>query len=612
MTADIGRPPSDTFSDRVALFSLKSERAKRRLGWLTHLRLAAFVLAGLLLVLGGAREDPRWIVVVVGVLLFFAYAALVVEHRRATALTEYLDELRCLNEEALQRLARNWDLFRTPPVEQAGPEHPYAEDLNLFGPASLFQLLCTAATPVGRNTLRRWLLRPAMPETVVRRQEAVAELSPLVDLRDELTARGNLIGGVSSQVVDRFLRWTQDDRWILNRPWLLVFAWLLPLSTVIAVILQVTGVIPYHVWVFAVLGCAIVWRRFSTTIELTFRSASSGEKALSRFSILFRTVANESFEAPLLADIAKSLAGGREPAHRQMRSLDRILACSDVRFSGLLHGLLQLITLWDLHVLYALERWREENRSRVESWFSAYGELEALMALAGLAHGHPRWEFPIITSNEGALVVARELGHPLLAPEDCVTNDVQLGPPGTFLLVTGSNMAGKSTLLRAIGANVVLAQAGAPVCASSMSLPGVRLFTAMHVHDSLADGVSQFMAALNRLKLVVEAAECAERDDVTFVYLLDEILQGTNAAERQTAVRRIVRHMLETGAIGATSTHDLTLADTDDLEVAARLAHFQETIEQTAEGPVLSFDYKLKPGLATSTNALRLMDIVGL
>lgn len=173
-------------------------------------------------------------------------------------------------------------------------------------------------------------------------------------------------------------------------------------------------------------------------------------------------------------------------------------------------------------------------------------------------------------------------------------------------------MSGKSTLLRAIGVNVVLAQAGGPVCATRLRLPPVRVFTAMHAHDSLAEGISQFMAALGRLKLAVDAAREAEVESVAFLYLLDEILQGTNAAERQIAVRKIVRHMLKTGAIGAISTHDLTLAEPEDLTGAAHAVHFRETIQSTAAGPRLSFDYELRPGIATSTNALELMDIVGL
>jgi DNA mismatch repair ATPase MutS len=201
-----------------------------------------------------------------------------------------------------------------------------------------------------------------------------------------------------------------------------------------------------------------------------------------------------------------------------------------------------------------------------------------------------------------------------LLPDDTrVDNDVEVGPPGTFLMVTGSNMSGKSTLLRAIGANIVLAQAGGPVCATRMSLPAAQLWTVMRVEDSLLRGVSYFMAELQRLKQVVEAARQAhEKGEARLFYLLDEILQGTNTAERQIAARRVITYLIEMGAIGAVSTHDLTLADSPELADSARLVHFTEQVHggNGAGGPQMRFDYKLRPGIATSTNALKLMDIV--
>jgi DNA mismatch repair ATPase MutS len=203
----------------------------------------------------------------------------------------------------------------------------------------------------------------------------------------------------------------------------------------------------------------------------------------------------------------------------------------------------------------------------------------------------------------------------LIAPAVRVDNDVEVGPPGKFLLVTGSNMSGKSTLLRAIGVNIVLAQAGGPVCASSLTMPPVRLWTVMRVEDSLERGVSYFMAELQRLKLVVDAARQAPPDggvDRRLFYLLDEILHGTNTRERQIAARRVIMYLVSTGALGAVSTHDLTLAEDPQVAAAARMVHFVETVREGdgAHAPAMTFDYKLRPGLATSTNALKLMEIV--
>jgi DNA mismatch repair ATPase MutS len=243
--------------------------------------------------------------------------------------------------------------------------------------------------------------------------------------------------------------------------------------------------------------------------------------------------------------------------------------------------------------------------------------VEALAALAGLAHDNPAWAFPDFAPAATALE-ARGLGHPLLPADGRVVNDVTVGPVGAFLLVTGSNMSGKSTLLRALGVNVALAGAGGPVCAGALRLPPVALWTSMRVQDSLARGVSYFMAELQRLKQIVDAARPGaaggdgDAGGRRVLYLLDEILQGTNTAERQIAARRIVLFLVERGALGAVSTHDLTLADEPAVAAVAHPVHFTETFATTADGPAMSFDYRLRPGIATSTNALRLMELVGL
>ena len=264
---------------------------------------------------------------------------------------------------------------------------------------------------------------------------------------------------------------------------------------------------------------------------------------------------------------------------------------------------------WDVHVLVALERWKERSGHRVGDWLDATGEAEALAALAALAADHPDWTMPAL-DPDAHTVEARALGHPLIAPGICIRNDVEIGPAGSFLLVTGSNMSGKSTLLRALGLNAVLAQAGGPVCAARLRMPPLRVVTSMRVDDSLAEGVSYFMAGLQRLKMVVEAARSPGGVTPRTLYLLDEILQGTNSAERRVAARTVLRHLLETDAIGAVTTHDLSLAEADDLTTRGVAVHFTESVDDGAEG--LAFDYRLRSGIAKSTNALKLLEMAGL
>jgi DNA mismatch repair ATPase MutS len=281
----------------------------------------------------------------------------------------------------------------------------------------------------------------------------------------------------------------------------------------------------------------------------------------------------------------------------------------------MLYAVLQVLVLWDFHVVWRLERWQAEAGAHLREWLAALGEAEALAALATLAHDNPGWTLPELREGGPALVTATALGHPLIAPAHRVANDVAVGPASTVLLVTGSNMSGKSTLLRAIGLNVVLAQAGGPACAAAMRLPILAPWTSMRVQDSIEIGVSLFMAELRRLRQIVDSARAAAsqgRGARPVLYLLDEVLHGTNTAERRIAVRTVVGQLLRLGAIGAITSHDLALAEEGPLARAARPVHFRESFAETPEGPRMTFDYLLRPGLATSANALALLRMLGL
>jgi DNA mismatch repair ATPase MutS len=290
-----------------------------------------------------------------------------------------------------------------------------------------------------------------------------------------------------------------------------------------------------------------------------------------------------------------------------MRRLNNILGFAELRRgAAIFHFPIQALTLWDFWVFFALDRWRRTTGRRVRVWLQAVGELDALALLASARRDNPDWCLPDISPDPHIEAVAA--AHPLIPDVRRVSNDVTVGPPGTLLLITGSNMSGKSTLLRAIGLNVVLGQAGGPVCAARFNMPESDLQSSIRVQDSLELGLSYFMAALARLKGVVDAAE-HERPGRVLVYLLDEILQGTNSVERSLAVRAVARHLLDAGAIGAMTTHDLSLAGEEPLKTTARLVHFSETVDEQG---TMRFDYRLRPGLATSRNALRLMQMIGI
>jgi len=329
-------------------------------------------------------------------------------------------------------------------------------------------------------------------------------------------------------------------------------------------------------------------------------------------------VADHHAHSTRLKELQTRMLVADNDARKQINKLGLLVWLANIRRNGILfmvYLVFEFLFFWDIHILDLLEKWKASTGSKARGWFEDLGQWEALCALAQLKADHPEWKFPAvlqISSKTEALIDCRQLGHPLLDNKR-VANDVQVGPPGTVLLVSGSNMSGKSTLLRSIGVNAILAQMGSVVCASRMTLPPVHIESSMRIIDSLADGVSFFMAELKRLKEIVDTARSfSGRSDKSMLFLLDEILQGTNSRERQIAVSRVVRKLIDEDAIGAISTHDLDLATTDELKQACRSVHFSEQFHDVNGKRQMTFDYRMMKGIAETTNALKLLEMVGL
>ena len=613
--APAGRPdPLETYGHREAEAAGAAGLWRERSNALAQQRMWVFLLAAAAFVGYAFATDAKPLFTGGGLLLVVLFVVLVVRHRRARQNERWHSELAQVAREARYRRLRNWDGLEQP--SPAAPEdHPYADDLDVFGHASLYTLLGTTATRPGADTLVDWLLAPAPASTVRERQAAVQELTPAIEFRDELHAAGRIAGPVEMEEIASLLEWAEAPTWLVEERVVMWAAVVLPLATIVTIGIHVAGMAPF-LWmvpmVLTLLLIVILTVRphgLFGRIQEDFARASNGETGLRRYHELIARIAEQRFEASLLTEHRESLNPDGEAAADALARLFHLVEMSDLRFNGQLHFPVNVLTLWDVHILVRMERWKEIHGRNLRGWMEALGRVDALSALAGLAHCHPDWVFPEVGRTDPKILDAEQLGHPLLNPETAVRNDVEVGPPGSLLLVTGSNMSGKSTLLRALGANVVLAGAGGPVCAASMRLPTVDLRTSMRIRDSLEEGISYFMAELQRLKSVAEAAGAAR--DVPVLYLLDEILQGTNTAERQIAARRILRHLLDQETIGAVTTHDLTLADAPDLRERAVFVHFGESLEVRAGGPPIAFDYRLRPGIATSTNALRLMEIMG-
>jgi len=609
MSTSAATPVAAKYAERVERFGGIERRLARLAFQLTIALRAIAVLAAIAGVVAAFeyRSPAAW--AALAGLLLASSTLLMIRDRREHERRRY-EQLRMVNEQALARIARRWDDLHVPAVKAPQEFSDISADLEIFGRASLFQLVSTAESASGVRELRQWLSTPAAPEVARERQQAVAALAPELDRRQEFQVCGRLLAQSLTPPLD-FLRWAESDRPAFGP----VVIWLSRLSALAAALLiagLALGLFSAELGGSALAGLflanALFTAIFGGQVYAALNAVASGVAEARLNHGLYRLADGFPRTGAILSRIASRL----DDAMHEMGRLEKLVALAGLRRWLILYFPLEFLFLWDFHVVLLLERWRAAAGKRYRGWFDAVGELEALCALAALAHDNPAWSFPEFKS-EPRTIEAAELGHPLIAEDVRVANDVIVGPPGEILMVTGSNMSGKSTLLRAIGVNIVLAQAGGPVCAAKMSLPPTELATVMRVSDSLERGVSLFMAELRRLKQVVDRTNgSTSRTERQLCYLLDEILHGTNTSERHMASVRILERLVSAGAIGAVSTHDLGLCQAPEFGDRCRNVHFQETIWQDADRVRMTFDYRLRPGIAQTTNVRFLLDAVGL
>jgi hypothetical protein len=388
-----------------------------------------------------------------------------------------------------------------------------------------------------------------------------------------------------------------------------IVAVVMPVLTIGTAVASSFGLVPRAAFIVPFVLCLVILTSLRPRLAPNLEAASSKETALSRYAGMLAILENEKFEAPALVALQQRLRESGASATREMASLSRIVGFLDARNNEVFRFFIGPMLMWDLWCALALDAWRVRAGRVAFGWFRALAELEALASLAGFAFERPDHTFPHFVDD--ATFEAETLGHPLIEAEKRVANDVSVSGPAHALVVTGSNMSGKSTLLRAIGINVVLANVGAPVCAKSLKIGRLVVATSMRVSDSLDEGTSRFYAELKKLKLVLDLARKAKNGDVegTVLFLLDEILHGTNTRERLIGARAILRELLKQRAMGAVSTHDLGLGDLEsEMPEQVKNIHFEEQVA----GNVMTFDYKLRQGIVQSSNALRLMQMVGL
>ncbi|CAN5793449.1 MutS family DNA mismatch repair protein [soil metagenome] len=626
--------PRAWYEERVRGAAAEEERLEARLRRLATFRLLAFL--GTAAPLLALETSPRgwWpaLFAVAGVLLV-VFVVLVVRHRRIRLERDRTRIRRQVAEEGPARMDRRWDALPLLELDPAPANHPSAGDLDVLGRASMAHLLGTPRTLPGRAALRSVLLDPhgdGLPhaDQASRRTDrrlAMDALSRHPELLESVQVAARSVRRKGDPAaLEAFRAWAQEPGWLdatTRGRWLLAARFMTAVNLTLFVG-WFAGWAPF--WIGGAALSLLLWSRVRVEAHARFDAVEGAEASLGQWAGLLEVAADLPADAPLLERIRQGASSPVEGA-RALASLRRISDWAQVRRSSLVYFPVALLTAWDIHPLVPMERWRDRYGDQVDRWLEAVGELELLVALAVLRFDHPAWclpgELPLPGAGPakgaalgsapdagvGPALRASDLRHPLLPPDRAVGNDVELPAPGSLLLVTGSNMSGKSTLLRAIGANQLLLLAGGPVAASRFEAPPLTPWSSMRIRDSLVDGVSLFMAELQRLKRVVDAA----RGEPVLV-LLDEILQGTNTAERRMAARTILTHLMEAKAVGAVSTHDLTLADAPELAAHLTQVHLKEEVKEVEGRRTLSFDHRLRPGPATSKNALLLLELVGL
>jgi len=479
------------------------------------------------------------------------------------------------------------------------PQHVYAADLDLFGRGSLFELLSTSRTRMGEETLAKWLLAPATIDQIAERHPAVRELRDQLDLREDLAVLGEDASvGVHPEAL---LRWAEEPS-RMKPEWL---GWLSLILSIVAI----AGAVVWLYWgivtplIVILVVEASVRYRLKSRLEEVLLGSEHVFRDLTLLSGLLARVEQHAFSAPRLKSLQRELLSQGVKGSDAIVHLKTIIDLSDSR-RNLIVGLLDVPLMYSVQVAFAAERWRRTHGHAVRSWLSAIGAIEALLCLGTYSYEHSSDPFPEFV--EGAPCFdATEVGHPLLPSGKCIPNNVRLLTTTCMLLVSGSNMSGKSTLLRTIGINAVLAMAGAPVRAQRLRLTPLHVGASIRINDSLQEGSSRFYAEITRIRKLLEIAAIAP----PLLFLLDELLQGTNSNDRRIGAEGVLLALLKRGAIGLVTTHDLALTEIDGkLNGYLQNVHFQEEFENGH----ISFDYKLREGVVTKSNGLALMRSIGL
>jgi hypothetical protein len=484
------------------------------------------------------------------------------------------------------------------------PDHDFSNDIDLFGNHSLFHFLNRTITGHGREILSKWLSEPSeIYREVKRRQEAVAELASKPGWRQEFMAYG--IGkSLEKEDIEGLVDWLNSkSRFLPSRVWKSII-WSMPVLTLTSLGLLIAGYVSYSVFViFFMINLLLVFSQIRNTGRVHVQ-VSKKYSFLSSFSRLLLTFEEEPFKSPVLSEIKEKVSAGDFSAVQRIKKLSNIIQSFDSRLNLFVGFVLNGLLLWDFHCILSLEKWRDGSKKFFPEWLGLIGDIDAFISLANFACNNPGYVYPEV-SEEKTIFSASEMGHPLIKSDCRILNDLTISDNGKVFIITGANMAGKSTFLRTVAVNFILAMVGSPVCAKKLKFKPLKLFTSMRTTDSLTQNESYFYAELKRLKALKIRLEDGEQ----ILFILDEILKGTNSVDKSNGSKLFMRKIVELGGTGLIATHDTSLGE---MEIDFPGIILNKCFEIEIEGEKISFDYKLRDGITKKMNAALLMKQMGI
>ena len=585
------------YNQRAQQFEQTAQELKAKYVRFSIVRLLLFVAAiGIIIYLFTISSIVGFLFVLA---FLFAFAKFVRWHHQIQKDQHHHQHLSSINHFEIAALDNDYSNFQDG-SEFQDVHHPYSIDLDIFGPYSFFQYCNRTATAVGKACLANYLSNPAPKEEIIRRQTAVEELKEKLDWRQNFQAYGMAANDEIEHV--RLLKgWLNDKPFVSNNQLYKVAILLMPFWVILGAYASIFW-IPWQIGILSLLVPGYFIKQTLDDVNETHLRTTHAEKMLALYGRLIGHIEKEEFQSQKLKELKAVFTKDGTTASTSIQKLSYIISQLNLRYNAFAI-IINLFMLWDLRWIKRLELWKAGLKDKLPAWFDALQEFEAVISLSTVRYNNPNWTLPTI--NDTQQLEAIELGHPLIDPKTRICNDLQMPTAGHLKLVTGSNMAGKSTFLRTVGLNIVMAMAGSAVCAQRFSLPLLQVHTSMRTQDALHESTSSFYAELKRLKTIIEAVE--SEDNIFF--LLDEILKGTNSNDRHTGSKALIKQFIESKGAGIIATHDLELGQ---LEAQYNGAVENLCMEVRVEKDELIFDYKLEKGVSQSFNATHLMRNMGI